>query len=105
MTKKLLVVFALFGLSLASAKSYSLTLNRVSDIGGKELKAGDYKLELKDQTVVISSGKVSNAVPVTIENEHAKFDATAVRYDSASGQNRVREIRLGGTTMKLVFNN
>lgn len=104
MTKKLLIVFALCGLSLTYAKTWSLTLHQPSTIAGKELKAGKYKLELKEQTVVLRSGKVASETPVKIEKESATAASTTVRYESAAGKNQIREIRLGGTNMKLVFN-
>lgn len=104
MTKKLLLVFALCGVSLTYAKTYSLTLHQPSTIAGKELKAGSYKLELKEQTVVIRRGQEASEAPVKIEKESANAASTTVRYESAAGKNQIREIRLGGTNMKLVFN-
>jgi len=38
-----------------------------------------------------------------VENADSKFGSTAVRYASGEG-NKVQEIRLGGTKLKLVFN-
>jgi len=104
MTKKILIVFALCGLPLAYAKTYSLTLHQPSQIGGKELKAGNYKLEVKEQTVVLRSGKAATEAPVKIENESTTAASTTVRYENGAGKNQIREIRLGGTNMKLVFN-
>ena len=58
MINRILVLFTVLALaSLASAKSYSLTLFEPSVIGGTELKPGDYTLELKDEKVVIKKGK------------------------------------------------
>ena len=55
MTKRLLVVFALLGLAVASAKQYSLTLFQPSVLGSTEFKAGDYKVEVTGDKVVIGA--------------------------------------------------
>ena len=44
--KKLVVTFALLGLSIASAKSYSITLSNPAVAGNLQLKPGDYKVKL-----------------------------------------------------------
>jgi hypothetical protein len=102
--RKLVVLFAIFAVSLAWAKSYNLTLFEPSVIGGTELKPGEYKLELKSDTVVISNGKQSGEASVKVENADAKFSSTTVRYSNGDGKYRIQEIRLGGTKMKLVLN-
>ena len=105
MTKKLLVVFAVLGLAIASAKQYSLTLFQPSVLGATELKAGDYKVEVKEDKVFVRSGKTVGEAPVKVETGNEKFNSTSVRYANADGKYRIQEIRLGGTNMKLVVNN
>ena len=64
MIKNILVLFTLLGLAaVASAKSYSITLYEPSVIGGAELKPGDYRLELKNEKVVIKKGKQMGEAP------------------------------------------
>jgi hypothetical protein len=46
-----------------------------------------------------------NEFPIHVENEARKFDNTSITTPSAGGSNRIEEIRLGGTTLKLVFGN
>src|SRR5215831_8000896 len=105
MTKKLLIVFAIFAVSaLAAAKTYNLTLFQPTIVGGVELKAGDYKLDLNDTKVVLRSGKTSAEATVKVEEGDQKFSSTSVRYQNGDGKYRVQEIRLGGTKTKLVFN-
>lgn len=104
MRQKLLLAFAIAGLAVASAKTYTITLYQNSSINGTELKAGDYKVEVKDQKAVIKAGKVSVEAPVKVESEDKKFASTTVRYATDGGKNSVQEIRLGGTNTKLVFN-
>lgn len=103
--KKLLVAFAVLALSAASAKTYSVTLFQPSHIGGTELKAGDYKLDVQDAKVVIRNGKQKVEQTVKVESNDTTFNSTTVRYTVAGGKNTIQEIRLGGTKTKLVFEN
>ena len=103
--KKLLLVVAMFGISLAQAKSFHVTLYEKSMLGSTELKPGDYTIELKDQQVVLKSGKTEAQAQVKVENEGNKFPSTTVRYSNGDGHFTITEIRLGGTNMKLVVSN
>jgi hypothetical protein len=80
-----------------------VTLFQPSVVQGTELKAGDYKLNLKDSKVVIANGRQSIEANVKVENSDQKFSATSVRYANGDGKYSVQEIRLGGTKTKLVF--
>ncbi|MCL4402110.1 MAG: hypothetical protein M1436_05535 [Acidobacteria bacterium] len=104
MTKKLLLAFATLALTVASAKTYSLTLYQAVTLSGHELQAGQYKVELNGEKVVLRSGRESTEAAVKVETGANKFSSTSVRFDSADGKNRIQEIRLGGTKMKLVVN-
>jgi hypothetical protein len=69
-------------------------------VNGTELKAGDYKLELQDNGMaVIKQGKVMTEAPVKIENASEKFSRSSVRITG----NQLEEIRLGGTSKRVVF--
>jgi hypothetical protein len=103
--KKLVIAIALLGLSLAYAKSFHLVLYEKSMLGSTELKPGEYRIELKDQQVVLKNGKLEAQAAVKVENESNKFPTTTVRYSNGDGHFRIQEIRLGGTNMKLVVNN
>jgi hypothetical protein len=103
MKKALAVMFAL-GISVAyAASSYHVTLYKPTTINGTQLKAGDVKLELQGDKVVIKQGKTSVESSVTVQNGSQKFDASTVGYVGDSTNNQVQEIRLGGTTTKLLF--
>ena len=103
MKKALAVMFAL-GISAAyAASSYHLTLYKATTINGTQLKAGDVKLELQGDKVVIKQGKTSVESNVTVQNGSNKFDASSVGYVGDSANNQIQEIRLGGTSTKLVF--
>ncbi len=103
---KLTVCFATLAMAVASAaSSYSLTLFEPSTVGSKELKPGDYKLELNGDKATIKSGKHVVEAPVKVENGSEKFSKTVVKYGIGDGKYRVQEIRLAGTTTTLVFGN
>jgi hypothetical protein len=101
MVKNVLLGFVTAALAVASAAgSYSVTFYQPVTINGTELKAGDYKLELKDNGMaVIKQGKTMTEAPVKVETENQKFSRSSVRINGM----QVEEIRLGGTTKRLVF--
>lgn len=103
--KKLVVSFlAAAAMTFAGAASHSLRLFQDSIVAGTTLKAGDYKLTVDGGKAVISQGKQKVEVPVKQETEAAKFGATSVRYTNGDGKYRISEIRIGGTSTKLVVN-
>src|SRR5690349_21746995 len=103
--KKILFAFTTLALAAASAATYKLTLFQPSMINGTELKAGSYKIELKDNKAVFKGAKNVVEADVKVESTPEKFGTTSVRYDNADGKMKVTEIRLGGTNSKLVLNN
>ena len=103
--KRLLLAITLLGASIASAKTYSIKLSSPAFIGNSQLKSGEYRLELKGDSVLVKDGKMVSEFPVHVENEARKFDNTSVTTSSEGGSNRIEEIHLGGTTVKLVFSN
>ena len=100
MVKNIQLGFASIALTVASAAtSYTVTFYQPVMVNGSELKAGDYKLELKDKTAVIKQGKTVAEVPVKIQKEGEKYQRTAVRLNGS----QVDEIRIGGTNTRVVF--
>ena len=104
MKKALLFVCLLAGMAFASAKSFTVTLFQPAMIGGTELKAGDYKCEMQDQKIVIKHGQDVTEAAVKVETNQGKYPSTSVTYANADGKNKIEEIRVGGTNMKLVLN-
>ncbi len=103
MLKRLILAFIVLAVAIASAKTYSLILFQPSVVAGTELKPGEYRLEVQDGKAVIRSGKVRVEAPVKVETVDSKFSSTSVRYAGGEGTARIQEIRLGGTNLKLVF--
>jgi len=90
--------------SVASAATYHVTINQPSVIKGNEMKAGDYQLNLKDNAVVLMKGrKTAVEIPVKVENVDKKFTSTSIVYSQENGKTSVKEIQLGGTKTKLLF--
>jgi hypothetical protein len=104
MIKKLAVLFAIVSLGVAAAETYKVTLFQPTVVQGKELKPGQYKLDLKNNTLVIANGKDSVETTVKVETNAQKFSSTSVRYATAEGKYSIQEIRLGGTKTRLILN-
>jgi hypothetical protein len=99
-----LMVVTLMAVSFATAKTYTVKLHQPSMVEGKELKPGNYKVELNDAKVMITNGKETVETAVKTEEGDVRFSSTSVRYTDDNGKMKIREIRLGGTSTKLVFN-
>jgi len=102
MTKQI-ITFAFVALSAASAATYRVSFVEPSVVKGKELKAGDYKLDVKDNSVIVLKGKEKIEVPAKVENAEKKYERTRVLYNENKGKFTIQEIELGGTTTKLTF--
>jgi hypothetical protein len=103
MLKRFVLAFAILGLAVASAESYRVTLSQPSTVKGKQLKAGEYRLNVENSKLTMVKGRESVEVPVTVQNVETKFDNTAIRYTGTGDKVSITEIRLGGTKTKLVF--
>jgi hypothetical protein len=103
MKKALIAIFAL-GLSVAyAASSYNVTLYKSTTVNGTQLKPGDYKLEIQGNKAVFKQGRTTAESTVRVENATQKFLSTSVGYEGESANNQIQEIRIGGTSLKLLF--
>lgn len=103
MLKKILVTFTTAGVMVLSAAghTYKISLTDNSVIDGKQVKAGDYKLELKDpNTAVLMHGKNVIELPAKQETNATKYETTEFEY---TNNKDLKEIRFGGTNTKIVF--
>ncbi len=92
------------GLSVAyAASTYRVNLYRATTVNGTELKAGECKVELHDNKIVFKQGKVSAEASVKVETSGQKFLSTTVGYTGEGSGSSLQEIRLGGTTTKVLF--
>ena len=100
--KKMILSFATLALAAASAAdSYRVTLYQPAQINGQTFKAGEVKVELHDGNVLFKQGKTSVEAKAQIEKSAAKYLNTTV--DTDGDTKALKEIRLGGTVTKLVF--
>ena len=103
---KFLLGFALLGLSLASAKSYEISVDAVSKVGDVQLQPGQYKVSLTGSKVKFTnqdSGKSVETNATVDTTGKTKFDATAVESVQGKSGNTISEIDLGGTATKIKF--
>ena len=98
---KLMFVSATLALAVASAaSSYDVTLSSPTMVGSTELKAGDYKIQVEGSKVTFKSGKNVIEVQATVsESGDKKYPITSFESSGA----KLKEIHLGGTKTKLVF--
>jgi hypothetical protein len=97
--KKLLFLSTL-ALGIASAAStYDVTLLDTFSVGKTELKAGDYKVEMQGDKAAFTLGKKTIMVPATLGKSDQPFTTTVF----ISQKSKLKEIDLGGTTDKIVF--
>jgi hypothetical protein len=90
---------------VGAATSFSVTFLQSAIVGGTELKAGDYRVELDGDKAVIRSGKHMVEAPVKVQTDDVKHRETIVRYNNGDGKYHVSQILIGGSKTTLVFNN
>jgi len=103
MVKQIVIALIAATVSIASAATYTIGLLQPAAVGSENLKAGDYQLSVKDNSVVIGKGKKQMELPAKIENGQEKFDRTQVIFGESNGKMVIQEIHLGGTTTKVTF--
>lgn len=84
---------------VASGNTYKVNVLEDTTLNGKQIKAGDYKIELDGNTATLKRGKEVVAVPAHTEQAQTKYQSTAIKYVN----NAIEEIHIGGTTTKIVF--
>jgi hypothetical protein len=103
--RKLILLFAVAGLSVAGAKSYDVTFASPSVLGAVEVPAGLYQLKFDGAKVTLvnaSNGKRLEA-DATMQEMPTKFAETIVQSKHIDGKDLVNEIQIGGTKMALDF--
>ena len=86
-----------------AATTYQITLLKPSVVAGKELKPGEYKIEVDNDKAVIRHGKTAVETKVKTETSDKKYSSTTVRYEMDGEKYKVQEIGIGGTHTKLVI--
>jgi len=93
-------------LSIASAKSYTVSFTSRVTVGTAQLPAGQYSLKVDGSNAVFTNVDSNKSVttPVKIENVDKKYGTTLVETTQQGNATRIEDIQLGGSTTKLEFN-
>lgn len=95
-------VFATAG--FASATTYNVKVMETTNVHGTELKPGEYKLDVDNGKAVFRHGKTSVETAAKLATSDRKYKDTKFLYDNGSdGKLTLREIDLGGSNVKLLF--
>ena len=100
MSKRFFLSFLTAAMMVSAAGSYHFTISREATVAGKQLTAGDYKVEMKGDTAVLKHGREIVEVPARVETDPNKFPSTTVRYVN---EKEIQQIGFGGTHTKIVF--
>ena len=102
---KTFVLFAALGLSIAGAKSFHITLSSPAQVGGVQLKAGEYEVVPEQSKVRFIDVMTRKSVEAEakIEDGERKFSQTAIQENTVNGTSQIKEIDLGGTKTKIQF--
>ena len=83
----------------SAASSHSLDLKHSVTIGGTELQAGSYKVEMQGDKATFKTGKSVVEVPATLGTNNRKYPTTGIVTDGP----KLIEIDFGGSTEKMLF--
>jgi hypothetical protein len=73
-------------------------------VNGKELKTGDYQLDVKQNSVVIvKKQQATGGSPRQGRGCAPQIRSTRILYNENKGKFSIEEIELGGTTTRLMF--
>ena len=101
MLSTVLLSFAIAGVMVANAatKGYHIHIAQDSVVEGKSIKAGDYTIEMQNNTAVIKQGKRLIEVPAHTESVTDKSPLTALEYTGST----LQAIRVGGSRTRIAF--
>jgi hypothetical protein len=94
--------FLILALSVMSAETYTLDIYQPVYLGGKELKTGEYRLDVQGDHMTLKKGKLALESKVKVETLAEKARATALICDRVGDKLEISAIQLKGTTTKLV---
>jgi hypothetical protein len=93
---------AMSTVALASAKTYSITIQAPAKAGAVELQPGQYKLKVEGgQAVFTDSHNKSFTVPARVENVDRKFSYTSIESASQGGTDTIQAIDLGDSNTQV----
>ena len=96
---------AIASLSLASAKTYEISLSGPTKAGSVNLKAGQYRVKVDGNNATffgVDGGKPATT-SVKVVNGDKKFETTTVDANKEGNTEVIKDIELGGSKTKLEF--
>jgi hypothetical protein len=91
--------FGILALGVASAASaYKVNLPQNTWVGGTELKAGEYKVEVQGGQAIFKNNRQTAQVPASEEKSDKKYQYTTLE----SKDSKLNEVHIGGTNVKIV---
>jgi hypothetical protein len=105
MTSKIGIAFLTLALAIAAAagSTYHMTLNQNTWVGGHELKAGTYKVQVQGDKATIKSGKTVVETPVTVQQQPKAIEGSSLTIDTSSGKPVARDFQAAGSRDRIVF--
>lgn len=101
---KLMLGACVFSLGIASAATYHVRIADATWVGQHELKPGEYAVKVDPAgKVTFKMGKNTIETPAKIETNASKYSDTQMDTRSVNGQQRLKELDLGGTRSKITF--
>ncbi len=105
MSWKMLLGLTVVSLSIASAKTYHVTLSESYKVGSQMLAPGEYSVAVSGSNAVLAGPKSEQLrINGKVENENRKFDDTAIVSRDETGSPTLDSIQIGGTNMEVKFN-
>jgi len=101
----MVVVLAASTVTLASAKTWNISVDNPAMAGSVMLPAGHYNVKVNGATATFrnqDTNKVYTA-PVKVQNAEKKYSETAVESTAKGGTQIIQNIQLGGTTEEIEF--
>jgi hypothetical protein len=112
MSKTSLLTCVFLGLSMAGAgkgpKTYEVKIPESAMVGSFQLKPGDYRLRVEGSKALFTNENSNETIEaaVNVQNVERKIDRTTIEITkNPQGDEKITEIRLGGSRMKLDFPN
>lgn len=92
--------FAVLALGVVSAaSSYKVNLPQSTWVGGTELKAGEYKVEMQGGQAIFKGDKQNAQAPAVEEKSDKKYQYTTLE----SKDSKLSEVHVGGTNVRIVL--
>ena len=101
---KIVLALGVFALGVAMAASgYHVNVSNSVWVGGKELKPGDYQVQVEKGKAVFKNKKDTVEVPAKTETSGTRYQFTALDTQTSGGKERLGGIEIGGTTTKIII--